>query len=168
MERISSAIFRILLLTLIILSAASSQLGLADESPRAERSPEATGAFFAISVQDLDKAVRWYSEVLGFRLTSQGGNEQRKGALLEREGAVLELAEFKDAVPRDKLKSGLESHHVHGIFKIGFTTADLDATFAAVEKAGAEVFFPIVDASDGKRTFGIKDVEGNIIQFIGD
>ena len=134
----------------------------------ADELPETSGAFHAISVRDLDKTTAWYVEVLGFEVTSEGGNEHRKGALLERQGTVLELAQFEGAVAREDLREGLESHQVFGLFKLGFTTANLDETFAYLEQKGAEVFFPIVEASDGKRTFGIKDPEGNILQFFGE
>lgn len=125
------------------------------------------GAFHAISVQNLDEAVNWYSTFLGFEEISRAGNDQRKGALMAREGAVLELAEFEGALSRDDLRSGLQSHEVHGIFKLGFTTEHIDATFEALKAQGAEIFFEVVTTSDGRRTFGIKDLEGNIIQFIG-
>lgn len=94
----------------------------------------------------------------------QGGKRSRRGALLSRPGALLELGEFAGAVARD---SEVESHEVYGIFKLGFTTANLDETYEFLEQSGVEVFFSIVTASDGNRTFGVKDLEGNIIQFFG-
>ena len=129
--------------------------------------PATSGAFYAISVRNIDEAVAWYTKQLGFKVESQGGNDQRKGALLSRPGTVLELGEFVDAIPRERMRPGLESHEVYGIFKIGFITTDLDQTFQILKSTGVEVFFPIVNASDGNRTFGIKDLEGNIIQFFG-
>ena len=129
--------------------------------------PATNGAFVAISVRNMDEAIAWYSKLLGFKTVSRGGNEERKGALLTREGVTLELAQFEGAVARDDLRSGIESHEVHGIFKLGFTTPNLDATFDALTEAGVLVFFPIVNSSDGQRTFGVKDMDGNIVQFIG-
>lgn len=130
--------------------------------------PETNGAFHAISVGDIDDSITWYTEHLGFTVESRGGNEQRQGALLIRPGTVLEIGQFADAVPRNQLEAGIESHEIFGVFKLGFTTANLDATFKALDESGVEVFFPIVEASDGNRTFGIKDPEGNIIQFLGE
>lgn len=124
--------------------------------------PETNGAFYAISVQDIDKAITWYTKHLGFKLASQGGNDVRKGALLTRSGAVLELGEFVGATARDP---NIASHEVYGIFKLGFTTTRLDETFEFLEQSGVEVFFPIVTTPDGNRTFGVKDQEGNILQF---
>lgn len=90
--------------------------------------PETEGAFFALSVQNIDEMAAWYVNHLGFKIDSQGGNDERKGALLSRPGAVLELAQFVE---------------------------------------GVEIFFPTMKSSDDKRTFGIKDLEGNIVHFSG-
>lgn len=129
--------------------------------------PATNGAFYAVSVRNIDKAVAWYTQHLGFRVESRGGNNERKGALLSRPGTVLELGEFVGAIAREEFRAGLESHEVYGIFKLGFTTTNLDAAFEVLEGRGVEIFFPIVTASDGNRTFGIRDMEGNIIQFFG-
>lgn len=129
--------------------------------------PATNGAFYAISVRNIDEAVAWYTDHLGFKVESQGRNDQRRGALLSRPGAVLELSEFAGAMAREAVRPGLESHEVYGIFKIGFTTTDLDQTYEILKNKGVEIFFPVVTAADGNRTFGIKDLDGNIIQFFG-
>lgn len=126
--------------------------------------PDLTGAFHAISVRNLDAAIEWYSRHLGFTLESRAENDERKGALLTRAGTVLELAEFVDAIERDPRR---ESHEVYGIFKLGFTTAALEHTYRHLERSGVEVFFPIVETANGRRTFAVKDLDGNIIQFFG-
>ena len=63
------------------------------------------------------------------------------------------------------LQADLQSHQLIGIFKLGFIVENIDAAFVHMEQSGADVFFPPVTASDGRTTFGIKDPEGNIIQF---
>jgi catechol 2,3-dioxygenase-like lactoylglutathione lyase family enzyme len=138
-------------------------------APRAQPSslPATTGAFYALSVRNIDDAIAWYSRHLGFTVESQGGNDQRRGAILSRPGALLELGEFAGAMAREQVRPGLESHEVHGIFKLGFTTANIERAFEFLQSEGVEIFFPIATASDGSRTFGIKDPEGNIIQFFG-
>jgi len=139
-----------------------------DPKAEAQVLPETSGAFHAISVRDIDQSIAWYTEHLGFTVATRGGNDQRQAALLVRPGAVLEIGQFAGAVPRNNLKAGLESHEIFGVFKLGFTTANLDATYKALDEAGVEMFFPIVEASDGNKTFGMKDSEGNIIQFLGE
>ena len=127
--------------------------------------PATNGAFYALSVSNLATAVDWYENQLGFEVVSTSENESRKGALLSRPGVLLELAEFADAAARHP---AVQSHQLYGIFKLGFVTDDIDATFAALSSSGVDVFFPIVEASDGQRTFGIRDMDGNIVQFFGE
>jgi len=161
MSRTVSAILGIPTMTIVLACGAFASYAQEGELPATD------GAFYAISVRNIDEAVAWYTKHLGFKIESQGGNDQRRGALLSRPGAVLELGEFASAIAQEEIRPGLESHEVYGIFKIGFTTTDLDRTYQILESAGVEVFFPIVTASDGNRTFGVKDLEGNIIQFFG-
>ena len=149
---------RIAILAIVWLAATATS---ADET---RSLPPANGAFFAISVRNLDAAVAWYTAHLDFTVDSTADNEQRRGALLSRPGVLVELAEFRDAAQRHPR---LESHELHGIFKLGFVTGELDATFAALQRSGIELFFPIVATGDGLRTFAIRDMDGNIIQFFG-
>lgn len=128
---------------------------------------ETNGTFFAISVSNIDDAINWYTKHLEFKVESKANNDQRKGALLTRQGVILELAEFSGAIHRNEVKPNLESHEVYGVFKIGFSTMNIDKTFKILKDLNVEIFFPIVATSDGNRTFGIKDLEGNIIQFFG-
>ena len=153
--------YKILLAVLLV--------GLMHCSVKAQQTPlpEPNGTFYGISVQDIDKAIDWYVNHLNFKLDFKGGNDQRQGTLLKRSGVILELAQFASAKHRHELSEALESHEVYGIFKIGFMINQLDETFKALESGGVDIFFPIVTASNGMRTFGIKDLEGNIIQFFG-
>lgn len=136
--------------------------------PEQARPLAVSGSFHAISVRDLDAMVSWYVAELGFTVDSSGENESRKGALLSRPGVLLELAQFRGARSRAEADLDVESHEIHGIFKLGFRVEDLEAAFAQVERRGLDLFFPIVRASDASRTFGIRDPEGNIIQFFGE
>lgn len=124
-------------------------------------------AFHALSVRDIDRSITWYEEHLDFTVLSRASNEQRKGAVLSRPGTLLEVAEFDGALPLAGLVGGVEPHQVHGIFKLGFVVTDLDAAFDQFESAGVDIFFPIVATSNGDRTFGIRDPDGNIVQFFG-
>lgn len=157
------------ILSLLCIPATAIVVACGTHAGRAqpEDLPATTGAFYAISVRNIDETIAWYTRHLGFKVESQGGNDQRRGALLSRPGAVLELGEFAGAMAREQVRPGLESHEIHGIFKLGFTIANIERAFEFLQGQGVEVFFPIVTASDGSRTFGIKDPEGNIIQFFG-
>ena len=129
--------------------------------------PETSGSFYAISVKNLDDAVAWYAKNLNFKLDSRAENEERKGVLLNRKGCILELAEFKSAIDKEELRPAIQSHELFGIFKMGFITENIDESFEVLKNLGVEIFFPIVELPSGDRTFGIKDMDGNTIQFFG-
>ena len=46
-------------------------------------------------------------------------------------------------------------------------TEDVEAAFESVQAQEIAILFPIVEADAGLRTFGIRDPEGNIVQFFG-
>ena len=129
--------------------------------------PDTNGSFYAISVKNLDKAVEWYATHLNFKIDSEAENDERKGVLMNRKGCILELSEFNSAIDKKELRPDIESHEIYGIFKIGFLTENIEQSFNILKDSGVEIFFPIVKLPNGKRTFGIKDLEGNTIQFFG-
>jgi hypothetical protein len=78
MSRIVSAILKIPAMTMVLACGAFASYVQEGELPATD------GAFYALSVRNMDKAVAWYTKHLGFKLESQGGNDQRRGALLSR------------------------------------------------------------------------------------
>lgn len=140
---------------------------LLTEAPRAQDSgiKPSEGAFFALSARDLDRMINWYTEKLGFQILTIEENEIRKGALLSKEDCILEIAEFKDSRPGSALRDNFEPHQFQGIFKIGFIVYNIESLYNLFHSGGVEIFFPVVETETGYKTFGIKDPEGNIVQF---
>ena len=135
----------------------------ADDTPDLQHAGE--GAFHAVSVLDLDASIAWYTKHLGFTVDSRGENDVRAGALLSKPGSLLELAEFSGVVEFGALNQDLESHQVAGVFKLGFVVEDIEVAFADLQASGAPILFGIVTASDGRKTFGVTDPDGNIVQY---
>jgi catechol 2,3-dioxygenase-like lactoylglutathione lyase family enzyme len=129
------------------------------------------GAFFALSVADVDAMSAWYRDKLGFRIASHGEapNKIAKFAILEAEGSILEMIQRSDAKPLAKAVPGAKgAYEVHGIFKAGFHVADLDAVHKRVKERGIPVAYDLMPAKDvDLRSFTIRDPEGNLIQFFG-
>jgi len=128
-------------------------------------------AFFALSVGDVDKMALWYCDNLGFHVDrkADGSGMVKQFAILSRPGVLIEMVQFTSARSRTGWGlSNVDTHEIQGIFKIGFDISNLDGMFARAQEADLEMFFPIVQARDvPRRTFGLKDPEGNIIQFFG-
>jgi catechol 2,3-dioxygenase-like lactoylglutathione lyase family enzyme len=121
----------------------------------------ATGAFFALSVPDLDASTAWYTSKFGLTVTLQTKTEHVAVAVLEGNGLMVELIHRDGAVPADKAS-------VHGIFKAGAIVIDFDATLARLKERKVEVAYGPYPAKPGQRANVIfKDNAGNLIQFFG-
>ena len=130
----------------------------------------ATGAFFALSVADIQSSGKWYSEKLGLKVTMQ---PQRSGPgevmVLEGGGIMVELVQHDEAMPLAKLTPQIsDSFKVHGFFKAGIIVQDLDATLSMLKARDVPIAFGPFAAKDGRRAnFIIRDNAGNLLHFFG-
>ena len=141
-------------------------VALAALGPQSVPGP-AQGAFFALSVADVEAASRWYSEKLDFRVLSSGEapNKIARFAILEGDGTLIELIQHRDAAPRP---AAADAFKTHGIFKIGFVVADLDGVYRQLKARSVAVAYDLMPAKDVPlRSFSVRDVEGNLVQFFG-
>ncbi len=140
---------------------------LVQGSTRAEPEPpfaSTHGAFFALSVEDIDASVKWYSEKLGLALLMRTPKQDKASAVvLEGGGLTVELVKHDDAIPPSK-----EPPLMHGFMKAGLVVDDLDRTLAALKARGVPVFIgPFPARGNIKSNAIIKDNAGNLIQFFG-
>lgn len=130
--------------------------------PVIDRAP---AAFFALSVADAEASTQWYHDQLGFTIvkSNEAPNKIAKFALLQHGDCVVEIIQHAHAKPRTG--AAVETH---GIFKVGFHVADLDATYARVKARAIPIAYDLMPAKDiPLRSFSIRDNEGNLIQFFG-
>ncbi len=123
------------------------------------------GAFFALSIADINTTSHWYRDHLGFTIVKSGEapNKIAKFALLQNGDAVIEIIQHANAKPRTGA-----AHEAHGIFKVGFHMRDLDAVYARVKAHEIPIAYDLMPAKDiALRSFSIRDNEGNLIQFFG-
>jgi hypothetical protein len=90
-------------------------------------------------------------------------------ALLRYDDNILELIQNPEARPLAKAVPGIKDpFEIHGIFKTGFTVHNLDDVFNQLKQGGVKIDFNITQLNDlGLRAFGVRDVDGNLIQFFG-
>ena len=142
----------------------------------------------AISVPDCDAAVKWYTEILGFRNLRSIRNTTRfetpeapifkiyDGALQEVKVAWLgtgnsvgfEIFEFKD--PKYKRTVGEEFGEGHyargGFFHIGVTAPEPEKVCEKVVKAGGKRVGETVQMYDGDTALYTQDPWGNVIEVL--
>jgi len=140
---------------------------LAQGPPRAALEPpfaSTHGAFFALSVADIDASVKWYSDKLGLAVVMRSPQQEKASAVvLEGGGLTVELVQHDDAIAASK-----EPPLIHGFMKAGVVVDDLDRTLATLKGRGVPIFLgPFPARENIKSNAIIKDNAGNMIQFFG-
>ena len=138
--------------------------------PQSEVMHQVTGSLIALSTPDASVTARWYQDKLGFHLVRAGQmGKSLRFALLRYDDNILELIQNPEARPLAEAVPGIKDpFEIHGIFKAGFTVHNLDDVFAHLKQAGVKIDFNTTQLNDlGLRAFGIRDVDGNLIQFFG-
>lgn len=122
------------------------------------------GAFFALSVADIDASAKWYSEKLGLAVVMRSPQQDKASAVvLEGGGLTVELVKHDDAIAPSK-----ESPLIYGFMKVGLVVDDLDKTIANLKGRGVPIFLgPFPARGNIKSNAIIKDNAGNLIQFFG-
>ncbi|MEW2167810.1 VOC family protein [Streptomyces sp. NPDC007084] len=123
-----------------------------------------------ISVDDHDKALAFYRDVLGLEVRGDVGFEGMRwvtvGSPLQPDvEIVLEPpAADPDASPADKqaMAELLAKGMLRGVI---FSTSDCDALFERVRASGAEVLQEPADQPYGLRDCAFRDPAGNLLRF---
>ena len=116
---------------------------------------------------DLDTAIAWYGDVLGFELERRFHIEaaSAKAAFVRKGPLRFELFEVAGAAPLPEDRRHPPSDlKTHGNKHIAFVVDDLDAFLAEMEAKSADIAF-IVREEFGSGCF-IRDCAGNLIEFV--
>ncbi len=125
-----------------------------------------SGAFFALSVSDLEASRAWYVEKLGLTVVMQPPPYDGIRALvLEGGGLIVELIHNPSAQPPPAVSNPTLRH---GFFKVGLVVDDFDDSLARLRERGVRIALGPFPARNGQRAnFAINDNAGNLIQFFG-
>ncbi|MFI8950209.1 VOC family protein [Streptomyces sp. NPDC053750] len=123
-----------------------------------------------IAVDDHDKALAFYRDVLGLEVRGDVGFEGMRWVTVGSPAQpgvdiVLEppLADPNaSAADREAIAELLAKGLLRGVI---FTTEDVDATFEHIRAAGAEVLQEPVDQPYGVRDCAFRDPAGNMLRF---
>jgi predicted enzyme related to lactoylglutathione lyase len=120
--------------------------------------PKLTGVSPVLLVSDVDRAVEYYRERLGFRCDIYG--TPADFVVAERDAATILLVLCSDPtriVPNWRI--------VDKVWNAYIRVDDVDAVYAEVQERGAEIDYTIYDAPSGFREFGVQDPDGHDIAF---
>ena len=127
--------------------------------------------YFPLTVDDVDAALEFYRDVLGFvvlndvsgngwRWLSLGAPDQPGIALVLSAPGAGRSPEDADVLHRLVAKGS-------GPGPIVFSTSDLDATFERVRASGAEVLQEPMEQPWGPRDCAFRDPSGNLVRING-
>ncbi|MDX2597216.1 MULTISPECIES: VOC family protein [Streptomyces] len=124
-----------------------------------------------IAVDDHDKALHFYCEVLGMEVRNDVGFEGMRWVtvgsplqpdveiVLEPPGASPDISAADKQAIAELLAKGL----LRGVI---FTTTDCDALYARVREAGGDVLQEPTDQPYGVRDCAFRDPAGNMLRFL--
>jgi predicted enzyme related to lactoylglutathione lyase len=117
-----------------------------------------TGVSPVFLVADIDRAVAYYRDALGFRCEAVG--DPANFATAERDQAIILLSLCDEAariVPNWRIVDKLWDAYIR--------VNDVDAIYAEVQERGAGIDYSIYNAPHGFREFGVQDPDGHDIAF---
>jgi catechol 2,3-dioxygenase-like lactoylglutathione lyase family enzyme len=127
----------------------------------------ATGAFFALSVADVNASAEWYAGMLGLTVVMKAPMTSGAAVIvLEGQGLIVELIQHDGAVPLSKAAPTVKDRFfVHGLAKAGVIVTDFDGTIDRLKKRGVEILYGPFPAKENQRANAIVlDNSGNLIQ----
>jgi methylmalonyl-CoA/ethylmalonyl-CoA epimerase len=119
----------------------------------------------AINVPDIDAAIAWYGEVLGFAVEKRDFIRSFRGrnALLKRGDFRIELFQNEKVVPRaDGEVSDPAGTMAHGFRQMAFVVDDRHGFTEMLKRKGVNI---TRELPDGTVLF-IRDNSGNVLEFV--
>jgi len=119
--------------------------------------------YVILIVDDLDRALCFYTEVLGLSIGHRSGeyaqlNTGRTRLSLYTRGAMAKTLGMSLEQPRDTAPG----------FEIGFKVQDVDSGFREIVAKGASPVVPPTDRVWGQRTAYVRDPDGHLIELAQD
>ncbi len=120
-----------------------------------------------VSVPELDPAIAWWRDVLGFEVERRFPIPQipAEVAMLRRGELRIELFQVEGAapLPADRREPNRDVH-THGNKHVAFAIKDVNSVAEELRRRGADIVF-VLEAEFGSNIF-IRDNAGNLIEFV--
>lgn len=119
--------------------------------------------YLILIVEDLDRALGFYVDVLGLRLG------HRSGDYAQLDTGTTRLALYTRSAMAKTLGMALDPpvSNAPG-FELGFKVSDVDAAFTELIARGAQPVMPPTDRIWGQRTAYLRDPDGHLIELAQD
>ena len=119
--------------------------------------------YVVIVVQDLDRALRFYCDLLGMPLG------HRSGSFAQLATGVTRVALYERSAMAATLGSELEAPPLDAPgFELGFKVEDCDAVYDVLVSGGATPAVAPTDRAWGQRTAYVRDPDGHLVELAQD
>lgn len=119
--------------------------------------------YVVVIVENLDRALAFYTGVLGLELG------HRSGQFAQLATGATRIALFERSAMENVLGQALSvPDRAAPAFELGFKVADVDTAFAELTARGAEAAVAPTDRPWGQRTAYVRDPDGNLIELAQD
>jgi len=119
--------------------------------------------YIILIVDDLDRGLRFYTEVLGLRLG------HRSGDYAQLDTGATRVALYTRSAMANTLGRSLQAPGANAPgFEIGFKVADVDAAVNELIARGISPVVPPTDRFWGQRTAYVRDPDGHLIELAQD
>ncbi|MGD0610260.1 MAG: VOC family protein [Anaerolineales bacterium] len=120
----------------------------------------------SLTVSNLDKAISFYQDILGFPILGQLISDDPKGSVLtsfQAGNSILEMFSFgTSTIPHPWNPDST----VLGLKHLGLLVNDVDAVAGRLERAGVKILYPPVNATGNVKTCFFADPDGNGLELI--
>ena len=123
-------------------------------------------AYWTLAVHNLEAALGFYRDVLGFQPQDDLKIEGRRSVSVSppTQPDVRIILEPPGGSPADR--EGIADLMADGLLgRLVFVTDDCDATFEHIEATGAEVMQEPINQPSGERDCAFRDPSGNMLRF---
>lgn len=123
----------------------------------------AVADYVILIVEDMDRALRFYTDVLGLRLG------HRSGDYAQLDTGATRLGLYTRGAMAKTLGMSLKppAHDAPG-FEIGFKVPDVGEAYSELVGRGASAVMPPTDRPWGQRTAYVRDPDGHLIELAQD
>jgi len=151
-------------LTMLLIPLLFDVLNLPAQSP-AENPLGLKAHHITAGVADVDRAVKWYKEMLGFKLVERGSRQDGAFQFAEMTipGFGVALVQVQGPAPSAPASAASQPSWRHIVFSV----ADPDRTFRLLKELGAKVSRRTPEGAP-VTSFLVFDVDGNEIEILGD
>jgi catechol 2,3-dioxygenase-like lactoylglutathione lyase family enzyme len=123
---------------------------------------------FAIIVDNIDLAIKWYEDKLNFKLEKRFENKELCGqfAFMKFDEIMIEICQFKDSLPLPENAPPNDNMKYHGFNHYAFSVENITIAVKLLKSNGVEFIKEASVGASGNIYAKFLDISGNMLEII--